>query len=521
MNKELKQVDKNKLQDFVGKSFDKELLIGEDILELISTISVKNNIEIAVVTDRKGNIIDITTGDSTSASVSLDDTRGLRVLHTHPFASSKLSQKDLNILRNQDLDYIIAISVDDRGFGSCDIAYYDESKLIEETYDNAKYINKYGIQDKISEVIAKKRKLKDSVSCNNEVDKAVLVFVDFGKSKFDRENSKEELYGLCATDGIEVVGHIEQNRGVPDVKYYIGAGKVEELKDLINTTNANLVIFESELSSSKQCNLTDALNVKVIDRSMLILDIFAKRARTNEGKLQVELAQLKYMLPRLKSYASTSNRYGGGVGMRGPGETKLEMNRRVIENNIVKKSKELEKLKQHRDLNRKSRTKNYKPTVSIVGYTNSGKSSLLNVLAKENIYAKDELFATLDTTSRNVWLGSGLSVVFTDTVGFISNLPHEFIEAFGSTLEECIYSDLLLIVIDISNPKYREQEKVTFDVLDRLGSKVPVIKVYNKADKVDINLYGSDLDDGIVISNYTGYGIDKLKNEIVKFFQNK
>ena len=309
---------------------------------------------------------------------------------------------------------------------------------------------------------------------------------------------------------------IIQNKTQPDPKFLLGTGKVQELKDLVNNTDANIVIFENELSAQKQVNLSEYLQVKVIDRSMLILDIFAKRARTNEGKLQVELAQLKYMLPRLKSYINSSNRYGGGVGMRGPGETKLELNRRVIENNILKKSQELKKLKQHRELNRKNRKYNSKPIVSIVGYTNSGKSSLLNLLAKENIYAKDELFATLDTTTRTVWFESGKEVIFTDTVGFINNLPHEFIEAFSSTLEESIYCDLLLLVVDISNPNYKSQIEVSLEVLNKIGANAPILMVYNKTDKVDISEIEEETKDGILVSVKTGYNIENLKKKILK-----
>ncbi len=522
MNKEIRQLEKNILQSYVNKIFDKEKIIDEAFLKVVVDISLKNKVEIAVISNRKGEILDVVTGDSVSTSI---DSRvladnGIRILHTHPFASSTLSDKDKLLLKKNNLDYIVAVSVNDNGVGDFSIGYITKDKIVEEKYDYALYINKYGIMEKINYIIKENRKNKPStISSDLEKDKAILVAVDINRSYLNLEESLEELKGLCLTDNIEVVGVVTQNKSAPDPKFLIGIGKLEELKDLVIRTEANLVVFENELSAGKQVNLSNYLSVKVIDRSMLILDIFAKRARTNEGKLQVELAQLKYMLPRLKSYIDSSNRYGGGVGMRGPGETKLELNRRVVENNIIKKSNELKKLKQHRELNRKNRKVNTNPTISIVGYTNSGKSSLLNLLAKDDIYAKDELFATLDTTSRKVWLGDKKEVIITDTVGFISNLPHEFIEAFSSTLEECIYSDLLLLVVDISNPSYESQIKVSLDVLEKLGSSVPIIKVYNKCDKVDITEFKEKLNDGIIISVKTNYGIENLKQKIKNFFK--
>ena len=345
---------------------------------------------------------------------------------------------------------------------------------------------------------------------------AITVFVDFGKWNMEKQDVIEELRSLAETAGVEVVGNIYQKRDVPDSKYYIGEGKIAELKALIEETGANLVIFENELAGSKISNISNAVETKVIDRSMLILDIFAGRATTNEGKLQVELAQLKYSLPRLASLNESSGKYGGGVGMRGPGETKLELSRRIIEKNILKKQEELKKLKERRDLNRKSRMKgsNSKPVVAIVGYTNSGKSSLLNLLAKENIYVKNELFATLETTTRNVWLEYGKEILLTDTVGFINNLPHEFIEAFGSTLEECVYADLLLLVVDISNPNYKKQMQITLELLRKLGCEAPILTVYNKIDKLNVGFVVENSDDVVYISVKKETNIELLKEKI-------
>ena len=347
--------------------------------------------------------------------------------------------------------------------------------------------------------------------------RAILVKVAV-KQKGNIEADLDELEGLATTAHIEVVGRVSQFRVKPDGTYYIGSGKIDELRDLIQITEANLIIFDNELSGSKSSNISNALGVKVIDRSMLILDIFAGRARTNEGKLQVELAQLKYSLPRLGAYLESSGRYGGGVGMRGPGETKLELNRRIVEQNIVKKSEELKKLQKHRELNRKSRRENKKPMISIVGYTNSGKSTLLNNLAKSDVYVKDELFATLDTTTRNVWLEYGKEVLVTDTVGFINNLPHEFVEAFASTLEESIYADLILHVVDINNSEYQNHIDVTNSVLGKLGCTASQVMIFNKCDKASgerVKEIKEKYPNAIFISAKTSLGIQELKDEII------
>lgn len=349
-----------------------------------------------------------------------------------------------------------------------------------------------------------------------EIKKAITVIVDFGKFTMPIEEVKEELASLAKTAKLEIVGEIIQNRDSPDTKYFIGEGKIDELKKLINETDASIVIFENELSGSKISNISNYLGVSVIDRSMLILDIFAGRAKSNEGKLQVELAQLKYNLPRLRAIVEVSDNFGGGVGMRGPGETKLETNRRTVEKEIQKKSSELKKLSDHRKLNRKQRISGRNSIVAIVGYTNSGKSSLLNLLSKEDVYVKDELFATLDTTTRKAWLGDGKEVIFIDTVGFINNLPHEFIEAFGSTLEECVYADLLVHVVDVSNPNYKNQMKITLDLLKELGSTAPIITVYNKIDKFETGFLMEDnSEDAVYVSIKEQTNIDKLK-EIIK-----
>ncbi len=345
--------------------------------------------------------------------------------------------------------------------------------------------------------------------------RAIIVIVEFNKDKIQLGEVKQELISLATTAGVEVVGELYQKRESPDSKFFIGQGKIEELKKLAEENNADLVIFENELLGSKISNISNYLEVNVIDRSMLILDIFAGRAKSNEGKLQVQLAQLKYSLPRLRALSENNNKYGAGVGMRGPGETKLETNKRIIEKEIQNKTVELKKLVSHRNTNRQQRMGGSKNIVAIVGYTNSGKSSLLNLLSKEEIYVKDELFATLETTTRKTWLGDGKEILLIDTVGFINNLPHEFIEAFGSTLEECVYANLLLHVVDFSHPNYKNQMKTTLNLLKKLGATAPIITVYNKIDKFKTGFVLEDSDkDSIYISVIKQTNIENLKSLI-------
>ncbi len=344
------------------------------------------------------------------------------------------------------------------------------------------------------------------------IEKAYLVGVIFS-NKEDVDMSLIELKSLCETAGLIVVGQTYQLVRQVTPATLIGTGKVEEIKQEIEKNGANVVVVDYELSGSQARNLSDIFNVKVIDRITLILDIFAQRATSNEGKLQVELAQLKYNIPRLAGISGTSGKFGGaGVGMRGPGETKLEINRRIAQNNILKLEKELEKIKQNRDVQRKSRKENSICKVAIVGYTNAGKSTLLNLITKASIYADDKLFATLDTTSRTVWLCEGKKIVLTDTVGFISKLPHDLVDAFSSTLDEARDADLILHVIDVSNPHYLSQVEVVNKVLHDLNIKCPIIKVYNKCDKV----LSKDNDDGVYISAKNKIGIEELKQEIIK-----
>lgn len=328
------------------------------------------------------------------------------------------------------------------------------------------------------------------------------------------DESMRELGELVDTAGGEVVGEMVQNRPVPDSGTYFGEGKLEELKTAVDALSATLVVFDDELSPIQLRNISDILGVRVLDRSMLILDIFAMRARSGEGKLQVELAQLKYQLPRLRGMGLELSRTGGGIGTRGPGETKLESDRRHIRTRIAALEEQIREIKKHRELLRSRRHKDGHITGAIVGYTNAGKSTLLNRLTDAGVFAEDKLFATLDTTSRAITLDDNRQIILIDTVGFIRKLPHYLVEAFKSTLEEAADADFVIHVTDASSPEADNHIKVVDEVLDEIGAGgKPVINVYNKCD-IENNCHPRDNGKNVFISAKTGQGMQDLLDAI-------
>lgn len=345
--------------------------------------------------------------------------------------------------------------------------------------------------------------------------KAVLACVDTGE--FDAEVSIRELAELASTAGAEVVGTIIQKKSSYDPATCMGSGRLEELKEQLDTLEAELVIFDHELTGVQIRNIEDILDVRVIDRTTLILDIFAQRARTKEGKLQVELAQQKYRLPRLTGMGTALSRLGGGIGTRGPGETKLESDKRHIRKRISCLEEELEELKKHRNFSRSRRKKDGVLCAAIVGYTNVGKSTLLNALTDAGVLAENKLFATLDITSRSIELPDGRSVMLIDTVGLIRRLPHNLVEAFKSTLEEAAAADVILNVQDLSSPERRQQAEVTEKLLDELGcGGIPKINVMNKSDAaIDLDTIYED-DSTVIVSALHHGGFDRLLECIVK-----
>ncbi len=355
--------------------------------------------------------------------------------------------------------------------------------------------------------------MTDNIIKEKIVTKAVLAAADCGE--YDCESSMKELEELTKTAGAEVVAQVIQKRSAPEPATVIGEGKIEELRDLANKLEADLVIFDCELTASRIRNIEDIVNVRVIDRTMLILDIFAGRAVTNEGKLQVELAQLKYRLPRLAGIGASMSRLGGGIGTRGPGETKLETDRRHIRSRITKLEENLKELEKRRSFSRSRRKKDNVLTAAIVGYTNAGKSTLLNNLTGANVLAEDKLFATLDLTSRGIELPDGRTVLVIDTVGLIRRLPHNLVEAFKSTLEEAASADIILHVLDISDGEAAEKAETTSMLLTELGcGEIPVINVLNKCDLLKNNIPESS--DTVKICAKTGEGFDRLLRAVAE-----
>lgn len=349
-------------------------------------------------------------------------------------------------------------------------------------------------------------------------EKVILTAVDL-EDGTDVEYSLDELEELAQTAGAVTVGRLIQKRENVHPGTYIGKGKIQELRELVRQEEVDAIVCDDELSPAQITNLQEELQVKVIDRTVMILDIFAAHARTSEGKLQVELAQLRYRSSRLTGLGQSLSRLGGGIGTRGPGEKKLEMDRRLIKERISVLNRQLKEVVQNRDTMRKQRSQNQTPTIAIVGYTNAGKSTLLNTLTKADVLQEDKLFATLDPTTRALELEDGQKLLFTDTVGFISKLPHQLIRAFRSTLEEAKYADVILHVVDASNPKHDLQMDVVYDTLRELGAgDKKVITAFNKMDRLengDRQGLRDDRSDAVVkISAKEGTGLERLLAEI-------
>ena len=466
-----------------------------EIIDIISRVSSNIEKEVSVGIDRKGKIVSVAIGDSSSVEIPIININekklsGIRIVHTHPNGIANLSALDLSALLKLKLDAIMAVgimdgSITETSLGFC---YVKDNTLIAEEYPNLSLDQSLSLNilDKIQH-IESLIKQNDVVEDNSE--KAILVGTD-------TEESLIELEELAQACDIPVLDKVFQNRSKIDPAFYIGRGKVLEIASLRQKLRSNLIIFDDELSGSQVRNLEAALGVKVIDRTTLILEIFARRAKTRESKIQVELAQLKYRSSRLMGLGTVLSRTGGGIGTRGPGEKKLETDRRHIKETIYDLQQQLKKIKKTREVQREKRTKENIPQVSLVGYTNAGKSTLRNTLCdmasskdiqgKEKVFEANMLFATLDTTTRAINLLDNRLITLTDTVGFVNKLPHELVEAFKSTLEEVIFSDLLCHVVDVSADNFREQIESVEGVLLELGAldKAKML-LLNKIDLID------------------------------------
>ena len=471
----------------------KDEVCSIEIIEVISRVSSFIEREVSVAIDRRGNIKSIAIGDSTSVEIETLDIRekklaGVRIIHTHPNGMSNLSALDISALIKLKLDAIVAIGIYEGKILDCSLGMLtvNDDKLDYEEKGNIplEEITKIHILNKIN-YIDSLVKEKDIIEDDEE--KAILV-------GSDTRESLEELKELTKACDIPVLESVYQSRNKIDAAFYIGRGKVLEIAQLRQKLRANVVIFDDELSGSQVRNLEAAIGAKVIDRTTLILEIFARRAKSREAKIQVELAQLKYRMSRLQGLGTIMSRTGGGIGTKGPGEKKLETDRRHIKEQIYDLNDELKKIKKIRETQREKRNKESIPKVSLVGYTNAGKSTLRNalcdvaaqkeVVGKEKVFEADMIFATLDITTRAIVLKNKGVITLTDTVGFVRKLPHDLVEAFKSTLEEVIYSDLLCHVVDTSSDTAIEQIKAVEEVLSELGaSDKKTILVLNKIDK--------------------------------------
>ena len=357
-----------------------------------------------------------------------------------------------------------------------------------------------------------------------EIEERVILVGVRENNGEDTEESLQELAELARTAGAETVGSLIQNREAIHPGTYIGKGKIEELRAMADMLDATGIVCDDELSPAQLRNLEQELDMKVMDRTLIILDIFAARASTNEGKIQVELAQLKYRQARLVGLRDSLSRLGGGIGTRGPGEKKLEMDRRLIKDRIAQLNRELADVKRHREVTRAKRSKNKAPVAAIVGYTNAGKSTLLNTLTGAGVLQEDKLFATLDPTTRMLEMEGGAQILLTDTVGFIRKLPHHLIEAFRSTLEEAKYADIILHVVDASNPQMEKQMYVVYQTLANLGVKdKTMVTLFNKQDRIaeKENLRDFKADYCLKISAKTGEGLEEMKSLLEKLLRER
>lgn len=472
--------------------------ITTELAETLSRLTTQLNREIAIYINRRGQIVSVAIGDNSTVTLpenagrrSTQKLSGIRCIHTHPHGDSELSNLDVTSLKKMRFDLMAALGVDDGkpvaiSFGFISGLVTDSNIQVQTVgpLDMADFIalDLNYLINQISRNLA-----DDSKTTSNliEAERAILTGLEQDKG-WEIADSLHELGQLAETAGAEVVGVLSQKRSKPDPTYFIGRGKIAEIGHLCQEVNADLVIFDDELSPAQQRNIEQTLGRKVLDRTALILDIFAQRARTHEGKLQVELAQLRYNLPRLGGQGLVLSRLGGGIGTRGPGETKLEVDRRRIRARISDIEQAIDQLGKQRNLHRQKRQEARIPNVALVGYTNSGKSTLLNTLTAAGVLAEDKLFATLDPTTRKINLPGNQETLITDTVGFIQKLPHQLIAAFRATLEEVVQADLLLHVIDASHPRHQEQSDAVFQVLRELkAAEKPLITVFNKVDKID------------------------------------
>ena len=495
-----------------------------ELLSELCACSGEINREISVYISRDGGIVDVSIGDS--AKVSMPSMRlvrnedrlcGVRCIHTHPSGDGRLSGVDLGTLRSMKLDCMAAVGVSDGKPTQLYAAYLGD--FDEDTGSRAALVygpmRPYKLPQKalIAEIFNSDDRFRSTTKEVEAVEQERAVLV--GMDNDEGYDTLEELNELAKTAGALVVGKVRVRRRTIDNATYVGSGKANELSLMGSELEADLFIFDDELSAIQLRTLEETLGARVIDRTTLILDIFAARATSREGKLQVELAQMRYRLPRLIGQGQVLSRLGGGIGTRGPGEKKLEIDRRRIRRRVFELETELSEIEKQRGLRRESRKANRVPLVALVGYTNAGKSTMLNALTDSNVLAEDKLFATLDPVVRKITLSGGTEALLSDTVGFINKLPHDLVEAFKSTLEEVSNSDLILQVVDISCPYHEKQMRVVDGVLESLhAADIPRIIVFNKADAIPSCDLPAESESRLNVSALRGTGIEKLLSAV-------
>lgn len=509
-----------KLETLYDLDLTSEVFAPAELLDVLAAFTCAMNREISIYVSRSGAILDITIGNI--GTVELKDmhlrrnTRRLsmvRCIHTHPGGNPQLSDVDISSLRSMRFDAMAAVGAREGRATGIQAAFLGEyvggvnTVHLTEVVP-VKKIPQRAWMDAIVRADADVLRGAPAGVQQEEAERAFLVGLD-------SEQSLDELEKLAKTAGAVIVGRMLQKKSRPDTATYIGSGKAETLSLDCQARDADLVIVDDELSGIQTRNLEEILRgVKVLDRTALILDIFAQRAQSREGRLQVELAQMAYQLPRLLGHGVSMSRLGGGIGTRGPGETRLEMDRRRIRRRMSDLRREIEELGSQRSLRRARREKNKVPVVALVGYTNAGKSTLLNALSGADVLAEDKLFATLDPVVRTVKLPGGGEFLLVDTVGFISKLPHALVDAFRSTLEEALLADVLVIVSDGASDEMFHQHDVVLDVLNELGAgDRPVIDVINK---VDLIRQMPQWPGALPVSAKTGQGLDALLSAIRK-----